>query len=117
MPPTERRRQVMGRFTKDELTWTEVLTAVRSLGWLGVRTPNASAMTAFYRDVLELEVILERPGATWFRLVALAFPGPSAAELAQLPAPVPLVIGRSRPGLRPPRLYCVRRASHPLVGM
>jgi catechol 2,3-dioxygenase-like lactoylglutathione lyase family enzyme len=41
---------------------------VRSLGWLGVRTPNAEAMTAFYRDVLELEVILERPGATWFRL-------------------------------------------------
>jgi catechol 2,3-dioxygenase-like lactoylglutathione lyase family enzyme len=26
-------------------------------------------MTAFYRDVLQLEVILERPGATWFRLV------------------------------------------------
>jgi len=25
-------------------------------------------MTAFYRDVLQLEVILERPGATWFRL-------------------------------------------------
>jgi catechol 2,3-dioxygenase-like lactoylglutathione lyase family enzyme len=42
--------------------------AVRSLGWLGVRTPNAAAMTAFYRDVLQLEVILERPGATWFRL-------------------------------------------------
>ena len=41
---------------------------VRSLGWLGVRTPNAAAMTAFYRDVLQLEVILERPGATWFRL-------------------------------------------------
>jgi catechol 2,3-dioxygenase-like lactoylglutathione lyase family enzyme len=42
--------------------------SVRSLGWLGVRTPNATAMTAFYRDVLQLEVILERPGATWFRL-------------------------------------------------
>jgi catechol 2,3-dioxygenase-like lactoylglutathione lyase family enzyme len=41
---------------------------VRSLGWLGVRTPNATAMTAFYRDVLQLEVILDRPGATWFRL-------------------------------------------------
>jgi hypothetical protein len=25
-------------------------------------------MMAFYRDVLQLEVILERPGATWFRL-------------------------------------------------
>jgi catechol 2,3-dioxygenase-like lactoylglutathione lyase family enzyme len=42
--------------------------AVRSVGWLGVRTPHAAAMTAFYRDVLQLEVILERPGATWFRL-------------------------------------------------
>jgi catechol 2,3-dioxygenase-like lactoylglutathione lyase family enzyme len=42
--------------------------AVRSLGWLGVRTPAADAMNAFYRDVLHLEVILERPGATWFRL-------------------------------------------------
>lgn len=41
---------------------------VRSLGWLGVRTPDAAAMCAFYRDVLQLEVILERPGATWFRL-------------------------------------------------
>jgi catechol 2,3-dioxygenase-like lactoylglutathione lyase family enzyme len=42
--------------------------AVRSLGWLGVRTPNATAMAAFYRDVLELEVILDKPGAMWFRL-------------------------------------------------
>jgi catechol 2,3-dioxygenase-like lactoylglutathione lyase family enzyme len=42
--------------------------AVRSLGWLGVRTPDAAAMSAFYRDVLQLEVTLERPGATWFRL-------------------------------------------------
>jgi len=25
-------------------------------------------MTAFYRDVLHVEVFLERPGATWFRL-------------------------------------------------
>jgi len=25
-------------------------------------------MSAFYRDVLRLEVILERPGATWFRV-------------------------------------------------
>ena len=39
--------------------------AVRSLGWLGVRTRQAPAMTAFYRDVLQLEVILERPDATW----------------------------------------------------
>jgi len=41
---------------------------VRSLGWLGVRTPAADAMSAFYRDVLCLEVISDRPGATWFRL-------------------------------------------------
>ena len=40
----------------------------RSLAWLGVRTRDAAAMTAFYRDVLRLEVILERPGAAWFRL-------------------------------------------------
>ena len=38
--------------------------AVRSLGWLGVRTRQAPAMTAFYRDVLQFEVILERPDAT-----------------------------------------------------
>jgi len=43
--------------------------AVLSVGWLGVRTSNATAMMAFYRDVLQLEGILERPGATWFRLV------------------------------------------------
>ncbi len=48
--------------------------AVRSLGWLGVRTPNATAMTAFYHDVLKLEVILESPGATWFRLALLGVP-------------------------------------------
>jgi catechol 2,3-dioxygenase-like lactoylglutathione lyase family enzyme len=41
---------------------------IRSLGWLGVRTANASAMSAFYRDVLGLEVIREQPGATWFRM-------------------------------------------------
>jgi catechol 2,3-dioxygenase-like lactoylglutathione lyase family enzyme len=37
------------------------------LGWLGVRTPAADAMCALYRDVLGLEVIQEKPGATWFR--------------------------------------------------
>jgi catechol 2,3-dioxygenase-like lactoylglutathione lyase family enzyme len=42
--------------------------AVRSLGWLGVRTSAAEAMNALYRDVLHLEVIHERPGATWYRL-------------------------------------------------
>jgi catechol 2,3-dioxygenase-like lactoylglutathione lyase family enzyme len=40
----------------------------RSLGWLGVRTAEAAAMCAFYREVLRLEVVLDRPGATWFRL-------------------------------------------------
>jgi catechol 2,3-dioxygenase-like lactoylglutathione lyase family enzyme len=41
---------------------------VRSLGFLGVRTSRSAAMVTFYRDVLGLEVILERPDATWFRL-------------------------------------------------
>jgi catechol 2,3-dioxygenase-like lactoylglutathione lyase family enzyme len=41
---------------------------VRSLGWLGVQTPHAGAMCAFYRDVLGFEVINEQPSATWFRL-------------------------------------------------
>ena len=42
--------------------------AVTALAWLGVRTPNADAMSAFYRDVLGLEAIHEGPAATWFRL-------------------------------------------------
>lgn len=42
--------------------------AVQSLAWLGVRTSNAAAMTAFYRDVLHLELIHQRPDATWFKL-------------------------------------------------
>jgi catechol 2,3-dioxygenase-like lactoylglutathione lyase family enzyme len=41
---------------------------VRSLGFLGVRTTEAEAMVRLYRDVLGLEPLLERPGATWFRL-------------------------------------------------
>jgi catechol 2,3-dioxygenase-like lactoylglutathione lyase family enzyme len=41
---------------------------VLSLGWIGVRTSKAAAMSAFYRDVLGLEVIKEGPGATWFRM-------------------------------------------------
>lgn len=41
---------------------------VRSLGWMGVRTSKAAAMSAFYRDVLGLEVIREQPNASWFRL-------------------------------------------------
>ena len=41
---------------------------VRSLSWIGVRTPNASAMSAFYRDVLGLEVIDEQQNGSRFRL-------------------------------------------------
>ena len=41
---------------------------VRSLGWLGVRTANASAMCTFYRDVLGLEVLQEQSTGTRFRL-------------------------------------------------
>ena len=40
---------------------------VRSLGFLGVRTPAFAAMSALYRDVLGLEPIHERPGAAWFK--------------------------------------------------
>ena len=42
--------------------------AVRAMGWLGVRTPRSAAMAAFYRDVLGLEVIQDKPEATWLRL-------------------------------------------------
>jgi catechol 2,3-dioxygenase-like lactoylglutathione lyase family enzyme len=35
---------------------------------MGVRTSKAAAMSAFYRDVLGLEVIREQPNASWFRL-------------------------------------------------
>jgi hypothetical protein len=37
-------------------------------GLAGRATPPGSGDDGFYRDVLQLEVILERPGATWFRL-------------------------------------------------
>ena len=40
---------------------------IRSVGFIGVRTSSFGAMTALYRDVLGLEPVLERPGATWFR--------------------------------------------------
>jgi catechol 2,3-dioxygenase-like lactoylglutathione lyase family enzyme len=40
---------------------------VSSLGFLGVRTDAFDDTVALYRDVLGLEPILERPGATWFR--------------------------------------------------
>jgi catechol 2,3-dioxygenase-like lactoylglutathione lyase family enzyme len=40
---------------------------VRSLGFLGVRTPAFAAMSALYRDVLGLEPIHEQPGAAWFK--------------------------------------------------
>jgi catechol 2,3-dioxygenase-like lactoylglutathione lyase family enzyme len=41
---------------------------VLSLGWLGVRTANAAAMSGFYRDVLGLELIREQPNAKWYRM-------------------------------------------------
>jgi catechol 2,3-dioxygenase-like lactoylglutathione lyase family enzyme len=41
---------------------------VVSIGWLGVRTANSLAMSAFYRDVLGLEVIEQGASATKFRL-------------------------------------------------
>jgi catechol 2,3-dioxygenase-like lactoylglutathione lyase family enzyme len=41
---------------------------VQSLGFLGVRTAAAEEMVRLYRDVLGLDPLLERPGATWFRL-------------------------------------------------
>ena len=40
---------------------------VRSVRFLGVRTAAFAAMVGLYRDVLGLEPVLERPGATWFR--------------------------------------------------
>ena len=42
--------------------------SVRKLGWLGVQTQKSAAMTAFCRDVLQLESILDRPDASWFKL-------------------------------------------------
>jgi catechol 2,3-dioxygenase-like lactoylglutathione lyase family enzyme len=41
---------------------------VLSLGWLGVRTTSSSAMSAFYRDVLGLEVLQQDASASRFRL-------------------------------------------------
>ena len=41
---------------------------VLSLGWLGVRTAESLAMSAFYRDVLGLEVVQQDATATRFRL-------------------------------------------------
>jgi catechol 2,3-dioxygenase-like lactoylglutathione lyase family enzyme len=41
---------------------------VLSLGWLGVRTPQFEAMSAFYRDVLQLEVAQEDSSSARFLL-------------------------------------------------
>ena len=41
---------------------------VLSVGWVGVRTTNASAMSAFYRDVLGLQVMQEDATSSRFRL-------------------------------------------------
>ena len=42
--------------------------SVKSLAWLGVRTVNAAAMSAFYRDVLGLEVLQEESGGARYAL-------------------------------------------------
>jgi len=42
--------------------------AVQSLGWLGVRTNNAEAMCAFYRNALQLEAFQTDSTSTRFRL-------------------------------------------------
>jgi catechol 2,3-dioxygenase-like lactoylglutathione lyase family enzyme len=39
---------------------------IRSLRFLGVRTNAFDAMVALYRDVLQLDPIVDRPGAAWF---------------------------------------------------
>jgi catechol 2,3-dioxygenase-like lactoylglutathione lyase family enzyme len=44
------------------------LMKVLSLGWLGVRTQNSAAMTAFYRDVLGLEMLQEETTSARFCL-------------------------------------------------
>lgn len=41
---------------------------VVAIGWLGVRTPHAEAMSAFFRDVLGLQPILPRTTGDRFRL-------------------------------------------------
>jgi catechol 2,3-dioxygenase-like lactoylglutathione lyase family enzyme len=41
---------------------------VTSLGWLGVRTANFLETAAFYRDVLGLECLVDRPDDARFRL-------------------------------------------------
>jgi catechol 2,3-dioxygenase-like lactoylglutathione lyase family enzyme len=41
---------------------------VKSLAWLGVRTVNAAAMSAFYRDVLGLEVLQEQSDGARYAL-------------------------------------------------
>ena len=42
--------------------------AVKSLVWLGIRTPEYARMISLYRDLLALEVIHETETATWFRM-------------------------------------------------
>jgi catechol 2,3-dioxygenase-like lactoylglutathione lyase family enzyme len=41
---------------------------VRSLRFLGIRSAAAAEMVRLYRDVLGLDPIVERAGATWFAL-------------------------------------------------
>ena len=41
---------------------------VKRLAWLGTRTENFDATTAFFRDVLGIPVLHERPGFAMFQL-------------------------------------------------
>ena len=41
---------------------------VKSLVWIGVRTPQFDEMVRFYKDVLGLATTREGPDSAWFRL-------------------------------------------------
>ena len=42
--------------------------AIRSLVWMGVRTPHFAETVAFYRDVMGLTLVRETDAAVWLRL-------------------------------------------------
>lgn len=41
---------------------------IKSLTWMGIRTPHYAKTVAFYRDVIGLSVYRDGATATWFRL-------------------------------------------------
>jgi catechol 2,3-dioxygenase-like lactoylglutathione lyase family enzyme len=55
-------------FRADMRDTPEAPPKVTSLGWLGIRTAHAAAMSAFYRDVLRLELLSEDATSSRFRL-------------------------------------------------